>query len=74
VHAGDTDLDLAALEENERMLNSRMAEKRFEQARFYAINGHYRAAEVYYELIKSRYPETPWAKKAEEELLKVRQR
>lgn len=72
--AGDADLDLAALQENERMLKSRMAQKRFEQARFYAINGHYRAAEVYYELIKSRYSETPWAKKAEEELLKVRQR
>jgi outer membrane protein assembly factor BamD (BamD/ComL family) len=72
--AGDADLDLAALQENERMLKSRMAQKRFEQARFYVINGHYRAAEVYYELIKSRYSETPWAKKAEEELLKVRQR
>lgn len=72
--AGEVDLDLAALQENEKMLNSRMAEKRFEQARFYAVNGHYRAAEVYYELIKSRYAETPWAKKAEEELQKVRQR
>jgi outer membrane protein assembly factor BamD (BamD/ComL family) len=72
--AGDVDLDLAALKENERMLKSRMAQKRFEQARFYAVNKHYRAAEVYYELIKERYAETPWAKKAEEELLKLRQR
>ena len=72
--AGDVDLDLAALKENEKLLKSRMAEKRFEQARFYAINKHYRAAEVYYELIKKNYPETPWAKKAEEELLKIRQR
>jgi outer membrane protein assembly factor BamD len=72
--SGDTDLDAVALEENERMLKSRLAEKRFDQAQFYAKNGHYRAAEVYYELIKVRYPESPWAKKAEEALNQIRRR
>jgi outer membrane protein assembly factor BamD len=71
---GDTDLDAVALEENERMLRARLAEKRYDQAQFYAKNGHYRAAEVYYELIRTRYPETPWAKKAEEALNLMRRR
>jgi tetratricopeptide (TPR) repeat protein len=71
---GDVELDAAALAENERLLCSRLAQKRFEQAAFYAKNGHYRAAEVYYELIKARYPETPWATKSEEALLEMRKR
>jgi outer membrane protein assembly factor BamD (BamD/ComL family) len=72
--AGDMDLDAVALNENEKLLRARLAEKRFDQAQFYVKNGHYRAAEVYYELIKARYPETTWAKKADEALLQMRSR
>ncbi len=72
--SGDATLDLLALEENEKLLMSRQARKRFDQAAFYAKNGHYRAAEVYYELIKERYPESEWSKKAEEALKKMRRR
>ncbi|MCZ7647189.1 MAG: tetratricopeptide repeat protein [Planctomycetota bacterium] len=71
---GNTNLDLEALKENQRVLDDRQAEKRYEQARFYATNGHYRAAEVYYELIMKRYPDSPWAKKAEATLREMRQR
>ncbi len=57
------DLDKAALDENEKMLIERMAQKRFDQAMFYKINGHYRAAEVYFEVQTGRkkFPKTKWA-------------
>lgn len=72
--SSETSLDVVALDENEKMLVDRQAEKRFEQARFYQINGKYRAAEVYYEIVKTRYPDSSWAKKAEEALQELRKR
>ena len=72
--AEDVDVDVAALEEYEKVLADRQARKRYEQGVFYAKNGHYRAAEVYLELVKERYPESPWAGKAAEELVTVRKR
>lgn len=72
--SGNTNLDLVALDENEKLLEDRQARKRFEQAQFYAKNNHFRAAEVYYELIKLRYPKSKWAKESEKALLKMRQR
>jgi TolA-binding protein len=71
---GDANLDLVALDENEKLLEDRQAQKRYEQAQFYAKNGRYRAAEVYYELVKLRYPKSKWAKEAEKALKKMRQR
>lgn len=71
---GPTNLDKVALQENERVLRDRQAEKRFEQAQFYQTNRRFRAAEVYYELIVKRYPDSPWSAKASEELQKMRQR
>ncbi len=71
---GDEELDKAALEENEKQLIDRMAQKRFEQAMFYKVNGHYRAAEVYFELIKERYGKTQFAAKAKTELEDMRKR
>lgn len=72
--AEDVDIDLAALEENEKVLSDRQARKRYDQAQFYMKNGKYRAAEVYFELIKVRFPESEWAKKSIEELAKLKQR
>ena len=72
--AGELGLDLVALEENEKLLRERQAQKRFEQAVFYAKNGHFRAAEVYYELVKTHFPESPWAKKADVALTQLRSR
>jgi len=72
--APDSALDTVALDENEQMLMNRQAEKRYDQARFYQVNAKYRAAEVYYELVKNRYPDSPWAKKAEEALQELRKR
>jgi TolA-binding protein len=68
------DLDLVALEENEKVLAERQARKRFEQALFYAKNNHFRAAEVYLELVKERYPDSPYAEKAKAELERLRRR
>ena len=72
--AEDVDLDVEALKENEKMLKERQARKRYEQALFYEKNLHFRAAEVYLELVKERYPETPWAEKAKTELERLRKR
>jgi len=72
--AEDVDIDLAALEENEKVLSDRQARKRYDQAQFYIKNGKFRAAEVYFELIKARFPESEWAKKSIEELAKLKQR
>jgi outer membrane protein assembly factor BamD (BamD/ComL family) len=72
--ADDVDIDVAALEENEKVLSERQARKRYEQAQFYIKNNRFRAAEVYFELIKDRYPTSVWAEKAEAELTKLRQR
>ncbi|MCY3020613.1 MAG: tetratricopeptide repeat protein [Planctomycetota bacterium] len=72
--ADNADLDMAALEENERILGERQARKRYEQAQFYIKNAHFRAAEVYFELIKERYPDSPWAEKAKRELEQLRRR
>ena len=72
--ADDVDLDIAALEEHEKLLLDRQARKRFEQAHFYIKNNHFRAAEVYFELIKERYPQSIWAEKAATELEKLRKR
>jgi tetratricopeptide (TPR) repeat protein len=66
------DIDKAALDENEKMLVDRMAEKRFDQGMFYKKNNKYRAAEVYFELIKERYSKTKWAAKARAELEDMR--
>ena len=49
-------------------------EKRYEQAQFYIKNGKYRAAEVYLDLIKTRYPDSAWAKKALQSLEELRKR
>lgn len=70
----DVDLDVAALEENEKLLSERQARKRYEQALFYMKNVHFRAAEVYFELVKERYPGSVWAEKAKVELEKLRRR
>jgi tetratricopeptide (TPR) repeat protein len=70
----DVDLDMDALKENEAILKERQARKRFEQALFYEKNAHFHAAEVYLELVKERFPETPWADKAKAELEKLRKR
>jgi len=70
----DNDTDLALLEEHEKILADRLARKRYEQAVFYAKNGHFRAAEVYLELIKERYADSPWAEKAKQELENLRKR
>ncbi|MCW8129527.1 MAG: tetratricopeptide repeat protein [Planctomycetota bacterium] len=70
----ESTIDVVALDENEKMLLNRQAEKRFEQARFYQVNGKYRAAEVYYEIVKTRYPDSPFAKKADEALQELRKR
>jgi len=70
----DVDLDVAALEENEKLLSERQARKRFEQALFYQKNLHFRAAEVYFELVKERYPGSIWSDKAKTELEKLRRR
>jgi outer membrane protein assembly factor BamD (BamD/ComL family) len=72
--AEDVDIDLVALEENEKVLADRQARKRYEQAQFYMKNAKYRAAEVYFELVKTRYPSSEWAKKSADELIKLRQR
>lgn len=71
---GDLDLDMVALEENEKLLTNRLAEKRYDQAIFYQKNGHYRAAEVYFELIKQRYPKSPWAEKSIKALEQMKKR
>jgi len=70
----DVDLDLVALEENEKLLSERQARKRFEQAHFYLKNARFRAAEVYFELIKVRFPQSTWAEKSTLELEKLRRR
>jgi len=70
----EADLDLVALEENEKLLAERQARKRYEQALFYEKNLHFRAAEVYLELVKERYPDSEWAEKAKAELDKLRRR
>ena len=62
------DLDKAALDENERLLIERMGQKRYDQAMFYKVNKQYRAAEVYFELVKEKYAKTKWAPKAKKEL------
>lgn len=72
--ADSADLDIVALEENEKLLAERQARKRYEQALFYAKNGRYRAAEVYLELVKDRFPATEWAQKAKAELEKLKRR
>jgi len=71
---GDADVDIVQLQEHEKVLIDRQAQKRYDQALFYVKNGHFRAAEVYLELIKTRYPESPWAKKAESLLFEIRKR
>lgn len=68
------DLDKMALDENEKLLIERMAQKRFDQAMFYKVNNKYRAAEVYFELIKERYAKTAWAAKAKAELEDMRKK
>ena len=68
------DADLAGLGEDVALLDIRQARKRFENGLFYAINGHYRAAEVYFEMVRERHPDTVWAEKAAEELEKLRRR
>lgn len=70
----DADLDVGLLEEQEKILASRQARKRYEQALFYIKNRHYRAAEVYLELIRDRYPESAWAEKAKSRLEELRRR
>jgi len=72
--AEDVDLDIDALNENQKVLGDRQARKRFEQALFYMKNSHFRAAEVYFELIKDRYPDSTWAEKAKAELEIMRRR
>ncbi len=70
----DVDLDVALLEDNEKLLSLRQARKRYEQGLFYEKNKHYRAAEVYFELVKSRFPDTVWAEKAKTALERLRRR
>ncbi len=71
---GGDDIDKIALEESDKLLIERMAEKRFEQAMFYKINRHYRAAEVYFEVIKEKYPKTKYGPKAKAELDDMKKR
>jgi TolA-binding protein len=68
------DLDLAALEEFEQMLEDRQAEKRFLLGRFYAVNGRFRAAEITFERVGRLHPKTEWAARAAEELKKIKNR
>ena len=70
----NTDLDVVALEENEKLLAERQARKRYEQALFYEKNRHFRAAEVYLELVRERFPDSEWAQKATLELEKLKRR
>lgn len=70
----DVDLDVVALQEHEKLLAERQARKRYEQALFYQKNLHFRAAEVYFELVMARYPTSPWAESAKKELDKLRKR
>jgi TolA-binding protein len=70
----DVDLDVAALQENEKILSERQARKRYEQALFYLKNQHFRAAEVYFELVKARWPDSAWSDKAKIELEKLKRR
>jgi tetratricopeptide (TPR) repeat protein len=72
--ADNADLDTVALDENEKLLSERQARKRYEQALFYEKNLHYRAAEVYLELVIERFPDCEWAQKAKLELEKLRRR
>jgi TolA-binding protein len=72
--AEDVDLDIVALQEHEKLLADRQARKRYDQALFYMKNQHFRAAEVYFELIKEKFPGSPWAEKAAAELEKLRKR
>lgn len=72
--ADNTPLDLSALDADEKLLAERLAHKRYEQALFYAKNGHFRAAEVYLELVRGTFPDTEWAEKAKTELEKLKQR
>lgn len=71
---GGEDIDRIALDENEKVLIERMAEKRYGQAVFYKINKHYRAAEVYFEVVITKYSKTKYAKKAKDELDDMRKR
>ena len=48
--------------------------KRYDQAIFYKINGKYRAAEVYFELIIERYPKSKLVAKAKHELEDMKRR
>jgi len=70
----NADLDVVALEENEKLLAERQARKRYEQALFYEKNQHFRAAEVYLELVKDRFPDSEWAQKAKLELERLKRR
>jgi len=72
--AADVDIDMEALKDNERQLKERQARKRYDQALFYEKNTHFRAAEVYLELIIERYPDTEWTEKAKAELQRLRKR
>lgn len=72
--SGSSALDEVALEENRQLLVDRQAEKLYDQAVFYQKNQHYRAAEIYYELIKKHYPNSKWSEKAEEALRGMRKR
>ncbi len=72
--AEDVDLDMDALKENQTVLKERQARKRFEQALFYEKNAHFRAAEVYLELVIEKYADTAWAEKSKLELLRLRKR
>ncbi|MFH0938858.1 MAG: tetratricopeptide repeat protein [Planctomycetota bacterium] len=70
----DVDVDIGLLEEHQKVLTDRQARKRYEQALFYIKNRHFRAAEVYLELIKDRYPNSLWAEKSKVELEAIRKR
>jgi TolA-binding protein len=72
--AEDVDLDIVALQEHEKVLADRQARKRYDQALFYIKNNHFRAAEVYFELIKDKFPGSTWAEKSKTELEKLRKR
>ena len=71
---GTEDIDKIALEESDKMLIERMAEKRYEQAVFYRNNNHFRAAEVYFEVVKEKYGKTKYGPKAVAELAEMRKR
>lgn len=66
------DPDVVALNEYEKILSERQAEKRFQLARFYAVNNRFRAAEIYFERIKRLYPKSKWAARADKELKKLK--